>query len=96
MSATVRNIIDTIGFMDGIILDTDSATKNLLKCPFIDEIKQAFDELKIHYVIRDYGIVLDHNGEYNFQFSYNDSSWNIKGSIMNGSGSITKYKDGGR
>lgn len=96
MSATIRNIIDTIGFMGSIELDTDSVSKNLLKCPFINEIKQAFDELGVTYVIRPYGIVLDHNGEYNIQFSYRFNSWSIRGSIMNGTGSITKYKDGGR
>lgn len=96
MSVAVRNIIDTIGFMDGIIIDTDSVSKNLLKCPYINEIQQAFNELSIPFFIREYGIVLDHKGEYNFQFIYHNSFWSLRGSIMNGSASITKYKDGGR
>lgn len=96
MSATVKNIIDTIGFMDGIVLDDDHTSKNLLRCAFIDEVKQAFAELGIDFVLRRYGIVLDHNGEYNIQFSYHGSTWVINGSLMYGSGYIRKYKGGDR
>lgn len=96
MSATVRNIIDTIGFMDGIVLDEDHCTKNLLRCAFIDEVQRAFKELKIDFVLRRYGIVLDHNGEYNIQFSYHDCTWVINGSLMTGSGYIRKYNGGDR